>query len=79
VRVRCGDPVRDGSEDGDSAIRRRHDEVREEFKGMKELQKQMDERMKMLEDSSARHQRNVDEKLSGLERMLGHLLAARAS
>jgi prophage DNA circulation protein len=65
-------------EDEDTAMERRHDEVREEFQGVKDLQRQMDERMKTLEDNVATLQRNVDQKLSDIGRMLGELLAARA-
>jgi hypothetical protein len=79
VRVRCDDPTDSNDIDDVGAIQKLRNEVREEFKGAKELQKQMDERIKTLEDNAAEHQRNVDAKLSDLGRMLGELLAARAS
>jgi hypothetical protein len=71
VRVRCHDPASDDDGDDDSAIQKLHDELREEFKGVKELQ----ERMTTLESSVV----SLDQKLSDIGRILGELLATRAS
>jgi ferritin-like protein len=79
VRVRCDDPADNTDKDDDGAIQRRHNEVREEFERVKELQRQMDERMKTLEDNAATHQQNMNEKLSDIERMLREVFAAKAS
>jgi predicted nucleic acid-binding Zn-ribbon protein len=79
VRVRCDDPADNNDGDDDGLIKKFRDEVREEFKGVKELRKQMDERMRALEDNVAKHQENVEQKLSDIRRMLGELLAARVS
>jgi phage-related tail protein len=79
VRVHCDDPTDNNDTDDVGTIQKLRSEVREEFKGTKDLQKQMDERIKTLEDNAAKHQRNVDEKLSDLQRMLAELLAARSS
>jgi predicted nucleic acid-binding Zn-ribbon protein len=79
VRVRYDDPADNTDKDDDGAIRRRYSEVGEEFRGVKELQKQMDERMKTLEDNVAALQRSVDEQFSDIRQKLEELVTARAS
>jgi predicted nucleic acid-binding Zn-ribbon protein len=76
VRVRCDDPADNTDKDDDGAS---YSDVAEELRGMKELRKQMDERMETLEDNVAALQRSVDEQFSEIRQKLEELVSARAS
>ena len=74
--VRVQEIHEDEDKDEDGLAAKRLGELKE---GLEQVKTQMDQRIKALEENVVALQHTMDTKLTGIERMLGKLLAAKSS